>query len=135
MRTRVRAWKACCVGILAVLTVHPAPSQVSSYGALSPIPSLHAAARLVVIPSVVRSTSGAFVSGLTSKDFVVLDDGKEQNPIDVEQTIDRPLAVVMQTGGTAYHYFSWYAAITKLLRVAPVQKMALVTFDAKPREI
>lgn len=113
------------------------PVRVSTQEHSGPIPTLRSASRLVVIPTIVRSTSDDFVSGLTPRDFIVRDDGTKQAPLVVEQASNQPLAVVlvMQTGGTAYRNFQQYLSIARLLKGAPVQRVALVTFDSKPEEI
>src|ERR1700761_6513254 len=57
---------------------------------------------LVIVPTLVRSTSGDLVYGLKPEDFLLTDNGVEQK-ISIEEVERQPLAVVvlMQTGGAA----------------------------------
>ena len=63
-------------------------------------------ARLVLAPAIVRDRSGEFVSGLSSEDFELMDNGVAQT-LRVEQTKGQPVAlvVVMQTGDGALQEF------------------------------
>lgn len=129
-----RAWARCCLSFCVLTpTFSDAPAQ--DVGSASS--RLQATSHLVLIPGIVRSLAGAFVSGLGPDDFVILDNGKQQTPIHVDQPNNQPLAVVlvMQTGAAAYQNFKRYETVTKLLRLAPVLKVALVTFDSKPEQI
>jgi VWFA-related protein len=132
-------WKKWCLGIVGAGTLCHAQLQTPQHEVVRPT-LIHTTSPLVIIPGLVRSKSGDFVSGLTSKDFAVADNGVEQGTVLVEQTKDKPLAVVlvMQTGAAARREFQHYRTVTKLLEIVagtPVQKVALVTFDSKPEEI
>jgi len=70
----------------------------------------------------------------------VADNGTEQGTVVVEQTNNKPLAVVlvMQTGAAARLEFQRYHTVTTLLEITanePNRKVGLVTFDSKPRQI
>lgn len=100
---------------------------------------LRTAARLVLVPGIVRGRSGQFVSGLRAEDFQFTDNGVTQ-ALRVEQAKGQPIAlvVVMQTGDGASLEFQNYQTLTRLLKIADpaaLQKVAFITFDSKPRQI
>jgi VWFA-related protein len=109
--------------------------------------TISATSRLVIVPTLVQSRSGALVTNLRTQDFHLTDNGVEQTLL-AEQLDRQPLAVVvlMQTGGAAPHQFQNYRTFNILLNAllnttpdvkiarAP-HKVALVTFDSRLREI
>jgi hypothetical protein len=64
-------------------------------------PVLRRGTTLVLVPTLIKTSSGEPVFGLTANDFILTDDGIEQK-ISLEENTDRqPLAlvIVVQTGG------------------------------------
>jgi len=135
--------KTCSAGCLAFMsaaTVCHAQAQTLQDEVMHPTLYIRTTSPLVIIPGLVRSKSGAFVSGLTSKDFAVKDNGADQGAVLVEETKNKPLAVVlvMQIGAAADLDFQHYRTVTKLLEITagvPVHKVAFVTFDSKPEQV
>jgi VWFA-related protein len=102
---------------------------------------------LVVVPTLVRSSSGEPVANLHASDFHLTDNGVEQT-LRAEQLDRQPLAVVvlMQTGGAAPRQFQNYSTfnilLSALLNSTPnpavtrsAHRVALVTFDSQLQEI
>ncbi len=94
---------------------------------------------LVIVPTLVRSTSGELVYGLKPADFRVTDNGVEQK-ISIEEVERQPLAVVvlMQTGGAAPRHFEDFRNAGTMLSYmmgSAAHRVALVTFDSEPEEM
>jgi VWFA-related protein len=136
LSTEAKRWRWIVLSI--AIACHPlADPQATVEPATQP---LQVASPIVIVPTIVRSSAGDFVPGLTSQDFSVLDNGQKQETVEVEQTTDKPLAVVvvMQTGAGSWREFRRYQTVTKLLEITanvPIKKVGVVTFDSKPRQI
>src|ERR1700729_3377892 len=66
-----------------------------------PTPILRRGSNLVLVPTLVKTSSGEPVFGLSADSFVLTDDGIEQKVVLEENTDSQPLAlvIVVQTGG------------------------------------
>ena len=72
-----------------------------------PLPTLRSESNLVLVPTLVRTKAGEIIYGLQAKDFVVEDDGIEQN-LNLDESPEREpmsLVVVIQVGGKASSQF------------------------------
>lgn len=92
--------KAAAYVATMILAVHAAFGQAAPSLHKGSTPTIRSTSTLVIVPTVVRSTSGERVKNLDSSHFRLADNGIEQK-VSVEQTKNEPLAVVVleQTGG------------------------------------
>ena len=102
-------------------------------------PTIRSTSELVIVPALVRSSSGEPLTDLQASDFRVSDNGIEQR-VFVEQGRGQPLAVVvvMQTGGVASSQLQNYSKLDKMIEETlggSNRALALVTFDSRPDEI
>jgi VWFA-related protein len=103
------------------------------------VSTIRSVSRLVIVPTIVRSKTGAFVPDLGPSDFELTDNGVPQE-ISLEERKDQGIAVVvlMQTGAAAPRDFQNYRTLTNMLNVTAstsTHKVALVTFDSRPQQI
>jgi VWFA-related protein len=100
-------------------------------------PILRRGANLVLVPTLIKTSSGEPVFGLTTNDFVLTDDGVEQK-ISLEEHIEsQPLAlvIVVQTGGAGGRRLDSYRRLGPLLDAvigAVPHRVAVVGFDSEP---
>ena len=100
-------------------------------------PVLRRGANLVLVPTLIKTSSGEPVFGLTANDFILTDDGIEQK-ISLEEDTDRqPLAlvIVVQTGGAGGRRLDSYRGLGPLLDSmigAVPHLVAVVGFDSDP---
>ncbi|QHN05019.1 hypothetical protein FTO74_17905 [Granulicella sp. WH15] len=103
---------------------------------LPQIPTITTTTDLVVVPALVRESSGDLVQTLQASDFLLTDNGVPQT-VALEDTEHQPLSLVvlMQTGASAPRQFPDYAKLgtmlTYLTANSPYQ-IAMVTFDSQP---
>src|SRR5271154_2735670 len=102
-------------------------------------PAIRATSTLVIVPTLVRSVSGEFVTNLHANDFRLTDNGIEQK-VFAEEVEGQAIAVVvlMQTGGAAPIQFQNYRTVSMLLNHllgSANHKVALVTFDSRPEQV
>ncbi|HEV2711297.1 MAG TPA: VWA domain-containing protein [Edaphobacter sp.] len=101
--------------------------------------TIRSTSTLVIVPTLVKSTAGKFVTDLRASDFTLTDNGVKQK-VSVEEVKNQGIAVVvlMQTGGAAPDEFQNYRTFTSVLDVTAStsnRKVALVTFDSQVRQI
>ena len=94
---------------------------------------------LVIVPTLVRSASGEFVTNLDASDFRLTDNGIQQK-VSFEQSENEPLAVVVlvQTGGVASSQLQNYSKLDTVLEYmldGSPRNVALVTFDSRVEQI
>lgn len=102
-------------------------------------PAIRSTSTLVIVPTLVRSASGEFVTNLRANDFRLTDNGVEQK-VFAEEAEGQAIAVVvlMQTGGAAPIQFQNYRTVSILLNHllgSSNHRVALVTFDSRPEEV
>jgi VWFA-related protein len=102
-----------------------------------PTPVLRRGSDLVLVPTFVKTSKGEPVFGLTANDFIVTDDGIEQQVSLEEDTDGQPLAlvVVVQTGGAGGRRLDSYRRLGPLLESmvgAVPHRVAVVGFDSEP---
>ena len=102
-------------------------------------PTIRSTSTLVIVPTLVRATSGEFVTNLRANDFRLTDNGVEQK-VFAEEVDGQSISVVvlMQTGGSAPIQFQNYRTLNAMLNKmlgSSTYKVALVTFDSRPEEI
>ncbi len=117
----------------AVLCCVYAPAQEVS----DATPILRRGANLVLVPALIKISSGEPVLGLTANDFIVTDDGIEQKIALEENTDSQPLAlvIVIQTGGAGGRRLESYRRLGPLLDAlvgAVPHRVAVVGFDSEP---
>ena len=100
-------------------------------------PVLHRGANLVLVPTLIRTSTGEPVFGLTANDFILTDDGIEQKIALEEDTDRQPLAlvIVVQTGGAGGRRLDSYRRLGPLLDSmvgAVPHHVAVVGFDSEP---
>ncbi len=98
---------------------------------------LRRGANLVLVPTLIKTSRGEPVLGLTANDFILTDDGVEQKISLEENTDSQPLAlvIVVQTGGAGGRRLDSYRRLGPLLdsMVGAVPHLvALVGFDSGP---
>ncbi len=99
--------------------------------------TLRRGANLVLVPTIIRTSSGEPVFGLTVNDFILTDDGVEQKISLEENTDSQPLAlvIVVQTGGAGGRRLDNYRRLGPLLDSmmgAVPHRVAVVGFDSEP---
>jgi VWFA-related protein len=102
-----------------------------------PTPVLRRGSNLVLVPTLVKTSKGEPVFGLTASDFILTDDGIEQRVSLEEDTDSQPLAlvIVVQTGGAGGRRLDNYRRLGPLLDSmmgAVPHRVAVVGFDSKP---
>jgi hypothetical protein len=101
-------------------------------------PVLRRGTNLVLVPTLIKTSSGEPVFGLTANDFILTDDGIEQKISLEENTDSQPLAlvIVVQTGGAGGRRLDSYRRLGPLLDSmvgAVAHRVAVVGFDSEPR--
>jgi VWFA-related protein len=122
-----------------ILVTHAALGQSPSSTGDPSKTTIRSDSALVIVPTLVQSRSGRFVTNLDASHFRLSDNGTEQKVL-VEQTLNQPIAVVvlMQNGGSASSQLQNYGKLDSILESAlgsSIRAIALVTFDSRPREI
>lgn len=120
------------------LKVDACSGQVGASGQAG-LATIRSTSTLVIVPTLIRSTSGELVTGLKAADFKLFDNGVEQK-VSAEQVEGQPITVVvlMQTGGSAPRQFQNYQTLSTMLTTMmgrSTYKVAMVTFDSRPEEI
>jgi VWFA-related protein len=100
-------------------------------------PVLRRGVNLVLVPTLIKTSSGEPVFGLTANDFILTDDGIEQKISLEENTDSQPLAlvIVVQTGGAGSRRLDSYRRLGPLLDSmigAVPHHVAVVGFDSEP---
>jgi VWFA-related protein len=100
-------------------------------------PVLRRGANLVLVPTMIKTSRGEPVFGLTANDFILTDDGIEQKLSLEENTDSQPLAlvIVVQTGGAGGRRLDSYRRLGPLLDSivgAVPHRVAVVGFDSEP---
>jgi VWFA-related protein len=100
---------------------------------------LKSTSTFVLVPTRVRSSSGAPVRDLRAEQFRLFDEGVPQNVLKVK-TDDLPISLVilMQTGGAAAQKFSNYADLPVLLGKilgGSEREIMFVTFDSRIEQV
>jgi VWFA-related protein len=98
---------------------------------------LRRGSNLVLVPTLVKTSSGEPVFGLAADDFVLTDDGVEQKLVLEENTDSQPLAlvIVVQTGGAGGRRLDSYRKLGPLLDSmlgGVPHRVAVVGFDSEP---
>jgi len=113
-------------------------ASAQSNAPANPPSTITSTSTLVVVPALVRSSSGSVVQALHASDFVVTDDGVPQHVM-LEETEHQPLSilVLMQTGGAASREFPDYAKLGTMLGYLTANsafRISMVTFDSRPED-
>jgi VWFA-related protein len=122
--------------LLSMSMVLCASAQTS--GPVNPQSTITSSSTLVVVPAVVKSSSGDVAQALHADDFIVTDDGVPQH-VTLENTERQPLSIVvlMQTGGSAVRQFPDYAKLGTMLKYLTANsafRISMVTFDSRPED-
>jgi len=101
-------------------------------------PVLSTESTVVLVPTLVRNSSGELVFTLKASDFTITDDGQEQKVHLDEDSDSQPLALVIafETGGSGAKHIASYRNLGPLIEsvVGDVQHtVAVVTFDSGPK--
>jgi VWFA-related protein len=100
-------------------------------------PVLRRGANLVLVPTLIKTSGGEPVFGLTANDFILTDDGIEQKISLEENTDSQPLAlvIVVQTGGAGGRRLDSYRRLgpplDSMVGAVP-HRVAVVGFDSEP---
>ena len=102
-------------------------------------PSITTTSTLVIVPALVRDSSGQLLPALHASDFLLTDNGVSQH-VSLEDTEHQPLSVVvlLQIGGAAARQFPSYAKLGTMLSYmmnGSPHHIAMVTFDSQPEYI
>ena len=102
-----------------------------------PTPVLRRGSNLVLVRTLVKTSKGELVFGLTANDFILTDDGIEQRVSLEADTDSQPLAlvIVVQTGGAGGRRLESYRKLGPLLDSmigAVPHRVAIVAFDSEP---
>lgn len=117
-------WDGC--SLLVLLLVTSLPSQETT---------LRTQSNVVLVPTLVRDSQGEIVYGLQAKDFVIEDDGMEQEVRLDEQPESHPVSLVIaiQTGRRAGYEFARMRGLATILEPLVDEghaKVAVVEFDS-----
>lgn len=105
-------------------------------------PVFRGESQVVVVPALVKDSSGHTVSGLEAKDFIVEDDGVEQT-VQLDQTAESEpasIVVAVETGRRAKREFSRIARLGSMLddivaEGPATSEVAVVEFDSRVRTV
>lgn len=126
-------------GVMALLCAGYAAFSQGVAPASSATQTIHARSTLVLVPTLVRTASGELVTGLHPSDFVVTDDGVEQQiSMDTVERQSVTILIVMQTGGCAPRQFDNYRSLTTMLDYLAGQsrhQAGVLTFDSQPEDV
>jgi VWFA-related protein len=138
LRDRLPLAREACVLLAlalpaAALSQSPAPSNAPT------APSITTTSTLVIVPALVRDSSGQLLHTLHASDFLLTDNGVAQH-VSLEETEHQPLSVVvlLQTGGAAARQFPSYAKLGTMLSYMmndSPHHIAMVTFDSQPEYV
>ena len=100
------------------------------------VPSLRTQSSVVFAPTLVKDKSGKLIFGLQAKDFIIQDDGVEQQVSMDEAEPQEPvsLLIAIQIGRTAVDEFQRIESLSSLLGQivdSPQVETAIVTFDSQ----
>ncbi|MGC2695966.1 MAG: VWA domain-containing protein [Candidatus Angelobacter sp.] len=100
------------------------------------VPTLRSQSNVVFVPSLVKDAADKLVFGLQAKDFIIEDDGVEQQVSmdEAEPQESVSLMIAIQTGRTALAEFQRMKGISSLLDQIvgqPQVQTAVVTFDSQ----
>lgn len=125
--------------VATLLIAGLAAGQGSLSAQVAPVPTVKSTSRLVIVPTLVRSSSGDLISTLGTGDFQISDNGVQQQILALkEENQPVAIAVVMQTGGAASLQFENYQTLGAFLdRMIdnPADKIALATFDSRVEQV
>lgn len=130
LRRKFRRSFVACVFLLSSLLC---PAQLPTQ---QEIPSLRTQSNIVFAPTLVKDKSGKLVFGLQAKDFIIQDDGVEQQVSMDEAEPQEPvsLLIAIQIGRTAVDEFQRIESLSSLLGQIvdnPQVETAIVTFDSQ----
>jgi VWFA-related protein len=100
------------------------------------VPTLRTQSNVVIVPALVRSADGSVLYGLKAEDFVIEDDGVEQQ-VHLDDSVEsEPVSMViaLQTGRRASREFPRMRGLHSLLEPIfdqPDARVALVEFDKR----
>lgn len=105
-------------------------------------PVFRGESQVVVVPTLVKDSSGHTVSGLEAKDFIVEDDGVEQT-VQLDQTAESEpasIVVAVETGRRAKREFSRIARLGSMLddivaEGPATSEVAVIEFDSRVRTV
>ena len=134
-----RGGLAQVVALLSILVTSGAIRAQETNSSRDAPTVLKSTSTFVLVPTRVRSSSGAPVPDLRAEQFRLFDESVPQNVLTVK-TDDLPISLVilMQTGGTAAQKFSNYADLPVLLGKilgASEHEIMFVTFDSRIEQI
>ena len=125
------AFMACLLVVHAGLTAAQAQRQTDQQP-----PTLHTQTNVVLVPALVKDPTGKIIFGLQTTDFVIEDNGVEQQVSmdEAEPQEAVSLVVAIQTGRSAVYEFNRMKGLATLLdQIAgqPQVETAIVTFDSE----
>lgn len=134
-----RGGLAQVVALLSILVTSGAIRAQETNSSRDAPTVLKSTSTFVLVPTRVRSSSGAPVPDLRAEQFRLFDESVPQNVLTVK-TDDLPISLVilMQTGGTAAQKFSNYADLPVLLGKilgGSEHEIMFVTFDSRIEQI
>jgi VWFA-related protein len=136
LRSRRPLTLEACVLTLALVLPATAFPQSPASADVPAAPSITTTSTLVIVPALVRDSSGQLLHALHASDFQLTDNGVPQH-VSLEDIEHQPLSVVvlLQTGGAAQRQFASYAKLGTMLTYIvgdSPHHVALVTFDSQP---
>ncbi|MBX6358760.1 MAG: hypothetical protein IRZ03_01635 [Acidobacterium ailaaui] len=133
--------RACLLSVLAfafpLFAGGQQPSREATVPSAQSAPTIRVNTSVVLVPALVERPSGEIVYGLTQKDFILEDNGVQQD-LHVDDDLDAQpvsLVVCIQRGRSAALEFDKYAKLGPLLDLFTAGgrgEAALVVFDSKP---
>lgn len=120
----------------SLLSAHVQSSGQSS--ADSQIPTLTSRSNLVLVPTLVKDSTGKVVFSLTADDFILTDNGIPQTVRVEEGALGQPLAlvVIVETGGEGVVHLSDYRSLGPVLDAViggVKHNVAVISFDSTAR--
>jgi VWFA-related protein len=128
----------CETLVLLTMPVVLCAASAQSSAPANPQSTITATSTLVMVPTLVKSSSGEVFQALHASDFMVTDNGVPQR-VTIEDTEHQPLSIVvlMQTGGAASRNFPDYAKLGTMLGYLTANSkflVSMVTFDSRPED-
>src|SRR3954447_2728630 len=128
-----RCRKFYCSILACLLLVSPMVGRVQE-SIQQDIPSLRTQSNVVFVPALVKDRAGKLVFGLHAKDFIIEDDGIEQQVSmdEAEPQEAVSLVIAIQSGRSALYEFQRMKGISSMLDQIvsqPQVQTAIVVFD------
>src|ERR1700733_11339093 len=126
------------IALLCFLVQTACAQSSGQSSADSQIPTLTSRSNLVLVPALIKDTTGKVVFSLTADDFILTDNGIPQTVRIEDGALGQPLAlvVIVETGGEGAAHLRDYRSLGPVLDaiIGGVQhNVAVISFDSTAR--